>query len=153
MRHAAAQQQYERAASLRRRSGRLGAILRRIEGVLEATHVRPRLLYATHPLGHGGDVFWLVGGRLVDYGALPEEPQELEQRTATALIRRGRPGDMGALVPPDEVDEVRIMGSYLASHPDTAQLDLDPIPDLDRLDAFLAAARGLSETAALSPSR
>ncbi len=159
MRSAAAEQQYERAAWLRRRSGRLGAILRRVEGVLEATHVRPRLMLASHPLGHGGDVFWLVGGRLVDFGELPqdmdrlEQVEQLEQRTTAALIRRGRPGELAALVPPDEVDELRIVGSYLASHPDMAQLELDPAPDRDRLQAFLAAAGELSETAALAPSR
>jgi hypothetical protein len=120
------------------------------------------LLLAAHPLGGGGDVFWLVGGRLVDFGALAhdleplgrlEQLDQLEQRTAAALTRRGRAGELGALVPPDEVDEVRIVGSYLASHPDTAQLALDAAPDRDRLRAFLSAAGGLSETAALTPSR
>ncbi len=155
MRSAAAAQQYERAASLRRRSGRLAAILRRVEGVLEATHVRPRLLLARHPLGVGGDVFWLVGGRLVDFGALPDAPDRaelVEQRTIAALTRE-RAGELGALVPPNEVDEMRIVGSYLASHPDTAQLALEATPDRDRLEAFLAAAEPLSETAAPAPSR
>ena len=49
MRAAAAQQRYERAASLRRRAKRLRTILERLGGVLEATHARPRLVLAPHP--------------------------------------------------------------------------------------------------------
>ena len=36
--------------------------------------------------------------------------------------RAGRAGELGAHVPPDEIDEVRLIGSWLASHPDTPQL-------------------------------
>ena len=53
MRQASAAQQYERAAWLRGRIGRLGSLLRKIEGVLEATHARPRLVIAPHPVDAG----------------------------------------------------------------------------------------------------
>ena len=70
MRAAAAEQQYERAAWLRRRARRLTTILERLEGTLEATHSRPRLIVAAHPSEPRGDGFWLVGGRLVEWGPL-----------------------------------------------------------------------------------
>jgi DNA polymerase III subunit epsilon len=147
MREASAARRYERALSLRRRARRLGAILGRLGGVLEATHARPRLLLAAHPVQSGShDAFWMAGGRLVDWGVLPADPHELRERTATALRRGGRAGELGAHVPPDEVDEVRIVATYLASHPETAQLSLGPAPDADALECF--AYGGLSERTA-----
>jgi DNA polymerase-3 subunit epsilon len=137
MRAAATRQHYERAASLRRRARRLHAVLERLGGVLEATHARPRLLVARHPTGPELDGFWLAGGRLVDWGPLDDDPHQLHQRTAAALRRAGRIGELGAHVPPDEIDEVRIVGSWLASHPDTPQLALRPAPDEATLDAFV----------------
>jgi hypothetical protein len=71
------------------------------------------------------DAFWLVGGRLVDWGEAPGDGDALEERTQAALRRGGRAGELGAHVPPNEVDELRIVSSYLASHPDTTQLVLD----------------------------
>ena len=51
---------------------------------------------------------------------------------------------------------MRILGSWVASHPDTAQLVLEPVPDQDRLAAFLAgdldhdrAERALGEESGL----
>jgi DNA polymerase-3 subunit epsilon len=146
MRAAAGQQRFERAESLRRRAGRLRTILERLGGVLEATHARPRLVLAPHPgesPAHPPEAFWLVGGRLVDFG--PLDPQralaDLAERTVTALQREGRVGDVGAHVPPDEVDEVRILGTWLASHPDMPQLALRPVPDADALAQLLKRAR------------
>jgi DNA polymerase-3 subunit epsilon len=138
MRAAAARQHYERAASLRRRSRRLKTVLERLGGLLEATHARPRLLVARHPTGSELDGFWLAGGRLVDWGPLDHDLDQLKARTAAALKRAGRIGELGAHVPPDEVDEVRIVGSWLASHPGAAQLPLRPAPDEATLQAFLA---------------
>src|SRR5581483_4874530 len=117
MMEAAGRRAYERAASLRRRARRLGTILERLEGVLEATHAHPQLLVAEHPTEARADAFWLVGGRLLDWGPLPEL-DELERRTELALRRAGRAGELGAHVPPDEIDEVRIVGGWLASHPE-----------------------------------
>jgi DNA polymerase-3 subunit epsilon len=146
MRAAAAQQRFERAESLRRRAGRLRTILDRLGGVLEATHARPRLVLAPHP-GHDParppEAFWLVGGRLVDFGPLDPagEGEDLAARTEVALRRDGRVGEVGAHVPPDEVDEVRILGTWLASHPGTPQLVLRPAPDRDALTEVLERAR------------
>jgi DNA polymerase-3 subunit epsilon len=146
MRAAAAQQHFERAESLRRRAGRLRTILERLGGVLEATHARPRLLLAPHPDGGSPEAFWLVGGRLVDFGPLAAAGGrgglgELAARTERALTREGRTGEVGAHVPPDEIDEVRILGTWLASHTDTPQLVLRPAPDRDALRELLARAR------------
>jgi DNA polymerase-3 subunit epsilon len=142
MREAAARQHYERAAWLRRRMRRLGVILERLSGTLEATHVRAKLVLATHPVDRDRqDAFWLVGGRLVDWGPAPPAPtgtDDLERRTQLALRRGGRV-ELGAHIPPDEIDELRIIATYLDSHPDIPQLTLEREP--------------LSETAALSLPR
>jgi DNA polymerase-3 subunit epsilon len=124
MRQASDAQRYERAAWLRRRARRLEVIFRRLDGVFEATHVRPRLVLARHPTDERHDAFWLVGGRLVDWGPTPENAEELELRSQAALARAPLAGSLGAHVPPDEIDEVRILGSYLASHPEMRQLTL-----------------------------
>jgi DNA polymerase-3 subunit epsilon len=137
MREAAGSHQFERAASLRRRSRRLAAIVERLGGVIEATHARPRLLVAPHPTQRGADAFWLAGGRLLDWGPLPEDPVELAARNEQALRRAGRAGELGAHLPPDEVDEVRIVANYLAAHPQTPQLALDPLPGAAALTAFV----------------
>jgi len=138
MRQAASERRYERALWLRRRWRRLGTIVGKLGGVLEATHARPRLVLAPHPTDGTFDAFWLTGGRLVDWGPLPELPDELERRTLAALTRAARPGELGAHVPPAEVDEVRIVATYLASHPDVPQLVLEGPPDLCALRAFVA---------------
>jgi DNA polymerase III subunit epsilon len=139
MRAAASEQLYERASALRRRARRLEVILGRLEGVLEATHARPRMLLARHPTDASADVFWLVGGRLVDWGPLPDDVEELAQRTEAALRRGGRAGELGAHVPPQEIDEVRIIGTYLASHPEVAEVVLEPAPERGALASLLAA--------------
>ena len=153
MRIAAAEQRFERAESLRRRAGRLRTILERLGGVLEATHARPRLVLAPHPEkdpAHPPEAFWLVAGRLVDFGRLQraDSVDELAARTEAALRREGRVGEVGAHVPPDEVDEVRILGTWLASHPDTPQLVLRPAPDRDALRELLDSARAARPAAA-----
>jgi DNA polymerase-3 subunit epsilon len=153
MRAAAAQQRFERAESLRRRAGRLRTILDRLGGVLEATHARPRLILAPHPAddpAHPPEAFWLVDGRLIDFGPLTgaaagiegeSAVDDLAARTEAALRRAGRVGEVGAHVPPDEIDEVRILSTWLASHPDTPQLVLRPAPDRDALVEVLERAR------------
>jgi DNA polymerase-3 subunit epsilon len=146
MRAAAAQEHFERAESLRRRAGRLRVILDRLGGVLEATHARPRVVLAPHPSRMEPEAFWLVGGRLVDFGPVVgsgagDDVESLVVRTEAALRREGRVGEVGAHVPPDEVDEVRILGTWLASHPDTPQLALRPAPDDAALGDLLERAR------------
>src|SRR5207248_3619310 len=92
MRAAAAQRQYERAGWLRRRARRLEVILDRLGGVLEATHSRPRLLLAAHPVAPRFDAVWLVAGRLLDWGPAPDQLEELDRRRCAALTRGGRGG-------------------------------------------------------------
>jgi hypothetical protein len=141
MRAAAREQRYERAAALRRRRKRLGTVLSRLGGVLEATHARPRLLIGAHGDGQRFDSFWVAGGRLVDWGQLDvDRIDELEARTATAVARGGRPGELGTHVPPDEIDEVRIISGWLSAHPDTPQLSLRPAPGREELSEFVRGA-------------
>ncbi|MGH2872508.1 MAG: GIY-YIG nuclease family protein, partial [Solirubrobacteraceae bacterium] len=139
MRAVAAEGRFERAAALRRRAVRLGVILDRLEGLLEATHARPRLVLAPHPTGGRPEAFWIVGGRLVDWGRC-DDPERLLARTRAALARETAVAQLGAHVPPDEIDEVRIVGSWLASHPDVPQLTLRPEPAPASLGALLADA-------------
>jgi DNA polymerase-3 subunit epsilon len=133
---AARERRYERAESLRRRCRRIQAVLERLGGMLAATHARPRLLLAQHPIEDRFDAFWLVAGRLVDWGPLPDSDEELGVRTREALRRGGRTDELGAHVPPSEVDEVRIVAGWLASHPDTPALALSPCPDTESLVRF-----------------
>ena len=85
---AVAAQNYERAAWLQRRRARLEALLRRLGGVLRATHAGTRLVLAPHPAARGRfDAFWIAGGRVVDWGALPADP-----RRAGRALRRPRCG-------------------------------------------------------------
>jgi hypothetical protein len=72
----------------------------------------------------------------VDWGPAPADSDELEARNQAALRRGHRAGELGAHVPPDEIDELRIIATYLDSHPDIPRLVLEREP--------------FSETAALS---
>ena len=111
MREAAEAERFERAAALLRRRDRLAWVLERLDGVLRATHTAPRLVLAQHPVKERYDAFWMVQGRLVDWGPLPG-PSELAERTEAALSRQ--PGR--APIPADEIDEVRIVASWIAEH-------------------------------------
>jgi hypothetical protein len=69
------------------------------------------------------------------------DADDLERRTAAALARGGSAGPgVGTHLPPDEVDEMRIVAAYLASHPDTPQLVLDPAPAAADLVGFASDA-------------
>ena len=138
MREAAGGQRFERAAALLRRRERLAWVIERLDGVLRAQHSTPRLLAARHPVKERFDAFWVVGGRLVDWGPLPGHT-ELCERTEAALARP--PGR--AAIPVDEVDEIRIVASWTAEHEPPA-LELAPQPGRDRLREF---ALGLSRSA------
>jgi hypothetical protein len=95
---------------------------------------------APHPVGSTFDAFWVVGGRLVDWGPVGGGG-ELERRTEAALARGGVLGPgVGTHLPPDEVDEMRIVAAYLASHPDTPELVLDPAPGAAGLEGFVREA-------------
>jgi DNA polymerase-3 subunit epsilon len=136
MHDAAADRRYERAAALLRRRERLEWVLERLEGVLRATHAAPRLVLAKHPVKERFDVFWSVRGRLVDWGPLPGH-SELVERTRSALERpAGR-----TVVPVDEVDEVRILASWIADN-EPPELPLDPPPSAPALMRFASSAVG-----------
>jgi len=116
-RAAVQEQNYERAAWLQRRRARLDALLRRLGGVLRATHAGARLVLAPHPAARGRfDAFWIAGGRVVDWGALPRDEQELMTRSAAALRAAPRPELVGGWMPADEVAEARLVGAWIAAH-------------------------------------
>jgi DNA polymerase-3 subunit epsilon len=134
MREAAEGQRFERAAALLRRKERLAWVVERLEGMLQATHSAPRLVLAQHPVKERFDAFWIVQGRLVDWGPLPGAG-ELGERTEAALARpSGR-----SVIPADEIDEIRIVASWVAENEPPA-LTLDPAPDAGALVAFAAEA-------------
>ncbi|PZR68092.1 MAG: hypothetical protein DLM63_04940 [Solirubrobacterales bacterium] len=139
MRAAAAEYRYERAGALRRRQKRLGMLLERVGGVIAATHARSRLVLAPHPRGADagpGDALWLVAGRLVDWGRRPGL-EELSVRSAAALVNvtpTDPPGS--AWIPAEEVDEVRIIAVWLATHPEACVIDLRDAAEPERLAAL-----------------
>ncbi len=118
------QRNFERAAWLQRRRERLEGLLRRLGGLLRATHAGARLVLAPHPSRRARfDAFWIAGGRVVDWGALPGDPDELSARTAAALRAAPRP-ELGGWLAPDEVAETRLVGAWVAAH-DPPALELD----------------------------
>jgi DNA polymerase-3 subunit epsilon len=134
MRAASTERAFERAAWLKRRHDRLEALLGRLGGVLRAAHTGARLVLAAHPSASGRfDVFWLVGGRVIDWGMLPESPAEIGARTDEALRA------VGAHLRPEEVDEVRLVGGWIASHGVRA-LELSPRPSVSQIERFVASA-------------
>ncbi|HEX2414220.1 MAG TPA: exonuclease domain-containing protein [Thermoleophilaceae bacterium] len=147
LREAARDRRYERAAALLRRKERLTWVIERLDGVLRATHAAPRLALARHPVKDRFDAFWIIQGRLVDWGPLPG-PTELAQRTVEALSRpRGR-----TVIPATEIDEVRIVAGWLAEHePPLLELSEDiRAPALMRFVAAVTPAA--ARTAPPSPS-
>ena len=103
---------YERAAWLRRRAARLAAILDRL-GRRARGHPRPAAAGA-RPAPVGPERRTRSGwpaGRLVDWGPVAGATGRSRLRRAreAALRRAARAGELGAHVPPDEVDEMRIV--------------------------------------------
>jgi DNA polymerase-3 subunit epsilon len=137
VRAAAAEQRYERAGWLRRRRERLAVLLERLGGAPSATHARPRMVLAAHPEHPRYDAVWLVGGRVAGWAPLAD-PAEAWARTEAAL----RGGDGLGPAPcatPDEVREVRIATTWLASHP-SLELPLSPAPSRARVERFCERA-------------
>jgi DNA polymerase III subunit epsilon len=130
IREAAEAHRYERAAALVRRRERLEGVLGRLSGTLAATHSRSRLVLARHPIKRAWDAFWVVRGRVTDWGELTSDEQ-LAGRTRAALARSPAP-----TVPADEVDEVRIVHSWLASH-ETPELELASPDDAAATSAWV----------------
>jgi DNA polymerase III subunit epsilon len=138
MRRAADEQRFERAAWLRRRLRRLRELTESLAGVLEATHARPRLVLAPHPRADRMDAFWLVGGRLASWGEVTD-PGSLAADAAHAL-RAGDGRGATTWLAPDEVEELRIVTTYLASH-DLPAMELSGQVGEGELAAFVAGAR------------
>jgi DNA polymerase-3 subunit epsilon len=137
MREASAAQRYERAAWLHRRLRRLESLIGRLGGVLRAAHMGSRLVLAPHPTREREhDAFWIVGGRVADWGPCPEDPAEVAARTDVALRRAVSTG-LGGWLPAAELDEARIVGAWLAGH-EAPELELSQRPDPARLAAFVA---------------
>src|SRR3954452_12698502 len=143
MRAASRAQRYERAAWLRRRSHRLESLLRRLGGALRAAHAGARIVLAPHPAEPGrADVFWIVGGRIADWGPLPADPDELHARTHDALAAAPAAGP-GGWLPGDELPETRIVALCLPGHEEAARvLELAPPPDQAALAALTARLTG-----------
>ncbi len=129
---ASANRRYERAAALLRRRTRLSGLLDRLGGVLGAVHAEPRLVLARHPVKECYDVLLVVGGRVADWGPLPDDLGELARRSAAALagVRAGR-----AAVRPEEVDEVRIVSAWVTEHQPPC-LALDRAADPGQLERW-----------------
>lgn len=135
MRAAAADERFERAAWLRRRRDRIATLVRALDGNLQATHTRPRLVLAPHPRDNRrGDAFWLSEGRVVDWGPAGAPGEDLCERTRAAVARRAQ---TTVHVPAVEVAEARIVQTWLAAH-EARSLDLDPLPKPAALRAFVS---------------
>ena len=79
-----------------------------------------------------------------DWGRLPSGPGELAQRTAAALAGAPRP-ELGGWLPPEEIDETRIVGAWIAAH-DPPALELAELaPSEEALMGFVADARATSD--------
>ena len=93
-------------------------------------------MLARHPSKRRFDAFWIVGGRVRDWGPLPDVDELLER---TGAVLEEPPRRRSAAVPVDEVDEVRIVSSWLAAN-EAHELQLDPPPGLAALSELVAAA-------------
>jgi DNA polymerase-3 subunit epsilon len=137
MRAAAAQERFERAGWLRRRRERLAVLLERLGGAMSATHARPRLVLASHPEAARFDALWLVGGRVADWAPLVS-PDDAWARTERAL-RGGDGRGATSSATPEEVHQLRIATTWLASHP-SLELKLSPETTRARVEKFAARA-------------
>jgi DNA polymerase-3 subunit epsilon len=151
MREAAAAQRFERAAVLRRRRERVGALIERMAGALRAVHTAPRLVVAGHPRGDGLDALWLVGGRVVEWRELAgseDAVETLAERSAAARAAAPPAPSLAGSLSPDEAVELRILESWLDRHDDTPVVALDRRPDRRRLTRIVAQTQqGVSHRA------
>ena len=138
LREAVATQRYEAAAVLLRRRERMEMLVGALGGLVQATHAQTRLVLARHPVKERWDAFWIVAGRVADWGPLPDA-EELARRTEAALARRPHAARRAA-IPADEVDEIRIVQSWVAAH-EPPQLELDEEADVAGWVAHVTDAR------------
>jgi DNA polymerase-3 subunit epsilon len=137
LREAVDARRYERAAVLHRRRERMALLVDRLGGLLQATHAQTRLVLARHPVKERWDALWIVAGRVADWGPLPDT-DELARRTEAALARQPG-GPRRPVIPPEEVDEIRIVHSWIASH-DPPQLELGPQTAPERVREWVESA-------------
>jgi DNA polymerase-3 subunit epsilon len=137
VRAAAREERFERAGWLRRRRERLAVLLERLGGAPSATHAKPRLVLAAHPDRPRYDAVWLVGGRVAGWAPLTD-PADAWARTQHAL-RGGDGRGSTATATVDEVRELRIAATWLASHP-SLELPLHPAPTQARVERFCERA-------------
>ena len=123
-RAAAAERHYERAAWLQRRRERLDALVRRLGGVLRATHAGARLVLAPHPARPAASTrSGSPAGGSSTGARCPRDPRELGARTPPPCARR-RVRSSGAGCPPTRWRRSRLVGSWLAANAPPA-LELD----------------------------
>jgi DNA polymerase-3 subunit epsilon len=138
LRDAVAAQRYEAAAVLHRRRERMELLVERLGGLIQATHAQTRLVLARHPVKERWDALWIVAGRVADWGPLPE-PDQLAARTAAALERAPHPVRRTA-IPVEEVDEIRIVQSWIAAN-DPPALQLGASGDVPNWVASVTGAK------------
>ncbi len=149
---ASAAQQFERAAWLTRRRARLSELLSRLGDTLDATHAKPCMLLAAHPRDERRfDAFWLVDGRIADWGALVGA-DDAWRRTEAAL--RGWRRAPTTFVPAEEIDEVRLLTTWIAAErPPSIVLEGESRDAVTRfVDGHLGAAAAARREQAAAPS-
>jgi DNA polymerase-3 subunit epsilon len=125
MERAAAEQRYERAAVMRDRRERIAELLSRLGGLVRAVHSGSRAVLAKHPVKPKWDLFWVAGGRVVEWGAL----QDQRPRLAAVGERLASAPPDPPVVAPDQVHEVRIVSSWLAGD-EAWECEIDADTDL-----------------------
>ena len=124
MEKAAADRHYERAAVMRGRRERIGELLARLGGLVRAVHSGSRAVLAKHPVKPEWDLFWVSGGRVVDWGPLKDALPNLDTQVDRLSVAKNAP-----VVAPDEVHEVRIVSSWLAGD-EAWECELEPDADV-----------------------
>ena len=128
MRAASAAQRYERADWLRRRARRLESLLAPARR-RSARGPRGRAARARAAPGGAGARRRVLDRRRPDrrLGAAPRRRGRGRRPHQVALAGAPATG-LGGWLPADELDEARIVGSWLAGHEDARVLELDPPP-------------------------
>ena len=134
---AANERRYERAAALLRRRERLAWLLERLEGMLRATHAAPRLVLARHPVKDRYDAFWIVHGRVADWGPLPGRVRADSAHRGRARARR--PRAPRAAAGGGGRRAAHRLAAWLAEH-EPAATELDPSRPAPAAEELLAAA-------------
>ena len=148
MARASSELHYERAAVMRDRRERIGELLQRLGGLVRAVHSGSRAVLAKHPVKPEWDLFWISGGRVVDWGPLKDQLPALDADAERLAAVRHPP-----VVRPDEVHEVRIVSSWLAGD-ETWECEIEPAADVaDWVEQVTGVALGANDEAPAHPER